>query len=359
MKSFFQNLFHKKTPEEYQQLFKEKITTYGGVLNQENDILFDFSNSGIAFQTLSKITFQIDFMTNDLMGQLFKFDGGHIYIKLYIDNELHQSIRITNDTPIKEKTFTIEANKQVKIIKVSEARLGVVCIRNLLDKKIQSIQKEDKVKVEFIGASLVSGYGNDHPDNKMHHTDWQKGWCSLLCEHYNWEAMVHSYSGFGLVKDGGGNRKEQIMERRRRILGTDKNSKFDFTSFKASYVIMNIGTNDFAGVVEEPFKTEWLNKMKELIYELQENYGKNVKIIIIHGPMMNETVRDVIREIPQLFNDEEETKKNIFILSMIMEMNEDNEKDIHWGFCYHPTELGHKVMAEQIIQQLQQIVENQ
>ena len=236
-------------------------------------------------------------------------------------------------------------------MKLSETYFGIVSFVNFLSSPIQSVPKEEKVKVEFIGASLVCGYGNDHEDNAMNHTDWRKTWCYHLCQHYNWEPMVHAYSGMGLVKDSSGSREEQITERRRRIIGSYEESKFDFSTFKASYVIMNIGTNDFGGVVKEYMRTEFLEKMKQLIYELQENYGKNVKVIIVHGPMMNEPVRDVMREIPDLFNDDLETKKNVTVVSTYLSDKEE-EIDLYWGPCWHPTVLGHKIMAEQIIEQL-------
>ena len=344
-----------QSEEHQKQLFQQKITPYGGVLSNKNDILFDFSNSGIEFQTLSKISFQIDFLTNDIMGEDAIFFGGHVYVKIYINGECQHQLRILPNTPKHEKTVTIEANQRVKIIKVSEARYGIVCVRNILSLPIQSVPKdENKVKVEFIGASLVSGYGNDHEDNRQDHTDWQKTWCYHLCQQYNWEAMVHSYSCMGLVQDSSENREEQIIERRRRIVGYDKESKFDFSTFKASYVFMNIGTNDFGGVVKEDMKTEFLEKMKELIYELQENYGKNVKVCIVHGPIMTEPIRDVMKQIPDLFNDDLDTKKNISILSTYLS-DKKEERDLYWGPCWHPTELGHKVMADQIIEQMKNL----
>jgi hypothetical protein len=202
------------------QLFHQKITPYGGVLQNNQDVLFDFSNSGIEFETLADISFQIDFLTNDIMGNVFMFYGGHVYVKIYINNECKHHLKITSNSSIEEKTITIQAHQKVKIIKVSEALLGIVCVRNILSLPIQSVPKEEKVKVEFIGDSLTSGYGNDHEDNKIFHADWQKTWCSHLCEHYHWEAIVHSYSGFGLVQDSEGDREEQIDERRRRIIQT-------------------------------------------------------------------------------------------------------------------------------------------
>ena len=327
-----------------------KITTYGGVLQKENDVLFDFSNSGVEFETQENITFTIDCIESDILQKKHADSRKYILVYIYINNECNQKLRITKRSSIEEKTLSFSAHQRVKIIKVSEAYMGIVCLQNLLQLPIQSVEKENKIKVEFIGASIVSGYGNDGPGNSTIETDWTKTWCSYLCERFNWEAMVHSYSCMGLVRDSYDDTNEQIGERRRRILGCDKSTVFDFNTFQASYVIINIGSNDFGDIVDEPFKTLWLQKIKELIVELFGNYGENVKIILVHGPMMSEPVRDVIKSVPELFNDQMERKKQIYTVPTYL------KNDSFWGIHYHPTELGHKMMSDEMIPYFEQII---
>ena len=327
-----------------------KITTYGSVLTRENDVIFDFSYSGIEFKATENVTVEIEVIPSDILKRGRVTYMTYAYLEISINGAFSKTLRIKPDSESEMRKISIEANQTVRIMKLSEAYMGTVCFKNILSLPIESIPKEEKIKVEFIGDSLTSGYGNDGPNNSVFDTDWKKAWGYYLCERYNWEPLVHSYSCMGLVRDSSYVSEEQIDERRRRVVGSIQDVNFDFSTFKASYVFINIGTNDFGGVVQIQLKNKFHQKFVDLINEIVGNYGEDVKIILVHGPMMNEKCRNVIREVPNLFNDNPEMKEKIFVTDVYL----DEEK--HYGPYFHPTGDGHKVMAEQLIPQIDKIV---
>lgn len=323
----------------------DKITTTGGVLIRDNDVLFDFSNTSVAFEVMKDFDLVFNVLPTDQTEQIYS--KPYALLRLSI-NDVTKDITIYPSSD--ELVHHVKAGEKVRILKLSEAFTGLVKIVNLMSQEIKAVPKEEKVKVEFIGDSLTSGYGNDGDMEGIFNTDWTKTWCSHLCNHFNWEAMVHSYSCMGLVRDSSYDTENQIAERRRRVIGTDETTVFDFSTFKASYVIINIGSNDFGNGFHTRLRDEFIEKMKALIEELYQQYGEKLVVILVHGPMMMESSRDVIKSIPPLYNN---TSRKVYVT----ETRLPREAGQLWGKCYHPTAMGHRQMADQLIKQFEQIVQ--
>ena len=272
-------------------------------------------------------------------------------LKIYINNEFSEEKWIFESDKEAEKTLTFDANVIVKIVKVSEAFTGLAKVVDLMTKPIEAVPKEEKIKVEFIGDSLTSGFGNNGMTNGITEVDWNKTWCSHLCDHFNWEAMVHSYSCMGLVQDSSGRRTNQISERRTRILGTDETTVFDFSTFPAKYVFILIGNNDFGFGISNQLRISFMKKMKEMIETIIQNYGNDIHIFLVDGPIMAKRHIELFHSIPTEFKD-----LNITISNISCELDFDDKKLI--GCQNHPTEKGHQSMADQLIPQIEKILSN-
>ena len=105
--------------------------------------------------------------------------------------------------------------------------------------------------------------------------------------------------------------------------------------------------------MNQTLKERFSQKMINMINEIFEEYGNEVKIIFVHGPMMMEETRDYIASLPSLFN--EEQKKNMFVLRV--DLPRRGEKR-YWGYVNHPTAVGHQEMANQLIPELEKIFMN-
>ena len=161
--------------------------------------------------------------------------------------------------------------------------------------------------------------------------------------------LPHSWSGIGLVRDERRNRKDQIIERRKRILGNKEEPKWNFKQWKADYVIIEIGSNDFGNDYSNDFIQEFLECYDKLIDELFDNYGKEIKIILIR-PVLTLDNKDIIENVLK-----RNKERNIILYDAFYSLNE-KDKSL-WGFCDHPNFKGHNEISNQIIPQIKHLFE--
>ena len=107
-----------------------------------------------------------------------------------------------------------------------------------------------KHHLELIGDSITCGYGNEGMGPNCGFTpDTENEWLaygSLAARSLKAEQHVIAYSGKGAYRDYGGNTNDQMPVLYERTFAENGNVPWDFSSWKADVVVLNLGTNDFA-----------------------------------------------------------------------------------------------------------------
>ena len=114
-------------------------------------------------------------------------------------------------------------------------------------------------------------------------------------------------------------------------------------------MFINIGTNDLWNrekQIEDEFKQQFINAYISLIEECFEQYGEQLKLFIIQGPMMLPNGRKVVKEVVNHFGNDKR-----FIKEITCELSTE-DKSV-WGFWHHPNVKGNHLLAEQLISQLE------
>ena len=313
----------------------KKYYAYGRVLEKNEDVMFDFCNTGIEFISLETVTLTIQ-------------TRKHVKLNVSVNDQFVKQYVIEGENKITELTF--QKNDKVKIIKASEAMHGIVTILNFLSLPITAVEHPQRKRIEFIGDSLTSGYGNMGVSNEFE-SDCTQTWFVELADHFNCDFVNHSWGEIGLVEDWNLNRKNQIPEIRRRWLATDETAQFDFSLYPVDYVFINIGTNDLylkEESLSDEFRREFIQAYKELIEECYQQYGEELKVFILQGPVMLPNGRKVVSEVVSLVRQE---RKNVVELDMSLSLD---EKEL-WGFWDHPNVKGNHVLAEKLIKQLEEM----
>ena len=126
-----------------------------------------------------------------------------------------------------------------------------------------------KRHLELIGDSITCGYGNEGAGPKCGFSaDTENEWLAygaITARALSAEPHVIAYSGKGAYRDYSGSTGEQMPALYERTFADDSSSTWDFSSWKADVVVLNLGTNDFAsGDPGQPYVDAYAGMVKQI-----------------------------------------------------------------------------------------------
>lgn len=204
--------------------------------------------------------------------------------------------------------------------------------------------------IEVLGSSVEAGYGvgnvNCHGYQDINQ-DQAKAWPQLLANQVDAELMNTAYSGKGLInnldiKDDPVNTLPVLSDL---ADGRDFKANWDFTSWKADVVLVDLGGNDWNGLSASPDATAFTDAYVQLIEKIKTNYP-GVKVYLVLNDITHDPARSDLRKLFQ---------------GVVTKMADASVKLIetieYQGSVYacdgHPTADLHQAMAQQIATQVQ------
>jgi lysophospholipase L1-like esterase len=143
-----------------------------------------------------------------------------------------------------------------------------------------------KRHLELIGDSITCGYGNEGAGpNCGFSPATENAWLaygSIAARAMKAEARVIAYSGKGVYRDGNGNTGDQMGALYERTYADIPGSIWDFGSWTADVVVINLGTNDFGA--GDPGQA-YVDAYSAMIKQIRGHYP-HAYIIGAVGPMM-------------------------------------------------------------------------
>lgn len=126
-----------------------------------------------------------------------------------------------------------------------------------------------KRHLELIGDSITCGYGNEGIGPNCPFTrDTENAWLAygaITARALEAEPHVIAYSGKGAYRDGAGNTGNQMPAMYERTFADDNTSTWDFSTWKADVVVVNLGTNDFGvGDPGQPYVEAYTGLIKQI-----------------------------------------------------------------------------------------------
>lgn len=289
------------------------------------------------------------------------FDTFENYICIYINDALIQKRMIDN---MAEKICIFrgvnsDSIKNVKILKCTQPfkndannYLAITAFET--DGEFMPVEEKD-IKIEFVGDSITSGEGlrgsKEDTDWLPMYLDIDGNYAKLTADMLEADFNIISQSGWGIYSSWDNikeNTLSKIYEYVCLPLKNDKNvangsqEKYDFSTFVADYVIVNLGTND-AIALEENFSEERLNAITKAVYDLLVMIRKNqpfAMIIWAYGAFddsLKPFISDGISRYSKDYND-----KNVSYVAL-PELTEDNV-----GSRNHPGRALHEEIANTI-----------
>ncbi len=276
----------------------ERISTFGRHTYVNGMPAFCWPNSGFSFTfrgssvSLSFLPFETPYthyllVKLDRMAQRFPISTGNEKIIIEgLENKRHniEVIKITEGEGIDERIVFAGAE-----------------VQGVTPELFPVAAKNDRLKIEFIGDSLTAGYGNLGPaEEKKFHTyqqDSTKAYAAVCAELLNAEAHYVCYSGKGVYSNCNGVKNYEIpifFNHASRVT----QEPWDFSKWTPDVVVVNAGTNDFAGGVDG---NNFVGAVVDFLNQIRATYP-NAYIFWVFG-MMTETAFPYLQKAFEQFPD--------------------------------------------------------
>lgn len=287
------------------------------------------------------------------------------YVSLELDGKYIGRIRIEKG---EMQSFPIVVSEKKKthhlsIYKATEATNGGVLFAGTTAKLIESPTPKTKKKIELIGDSITSGFGNDDSTipcgtgdwYDQHNAYWAYG--PILSRALDIDYVLSSVSGYGMYRNWNDEHiEEPIIPDVYANLYLDKDSskRYDF-KFQPDLVSICLGTNDLSDgdgkkprlpFNEDKFVSNYIGFIKT-VYKR----APNTRIVVLNSPMVsgdrNVTLVNCLKKVIQAFENDT-THKPI----ALFEFQTMTPK----GCGFHPNIEDDKVMANQLIPFFKQLL---
>lgn len=294
----------------------------------------------------------------------------HARIAVYIDDERVLDAMIRSS----QQRYTIidepaPRTCTVRLIKVSEAPMSIVGIRELITDDAANIQPAPAKthRIEFIGDSITCGYGTD--DDDMSHTfstateDVTKAYAYRTAQILDADYSMVSYSGYGVYS---GYTDESIDTRnvaellppyyplvgfsRGTYLGTAITmTDWDFHRFEPEIIVLNLGTNDNSYCRNDPQRNADFVSCYHNFLTLIHEKNPNAYILCVYGIMNHELSSCIEKAINQY--QQSSGSDRISLLTLTTQTEADG-----YVVDFHPSLNTHRKAASAVVARIREIM---
>lgn len=197
-------------------------------------------------------------------------------------------------------------------------------------------------RLEVIGDSITCGYGVEGPDQFCSFSGATESayatYAAIAARNVNAEAHLIAYSGKGVFQNYGGDTNEPMPELYGRTLTNDPASSWDFASWIADAVVINLGTNDFSAPIAQ---ADFVPAYVALIQQIRAYYPAAMIFCVswAHwGAAHEQWVLDAMTQ---------SGAANLRHLGFAIDPADG------WGCDYHPSLTTHQKLGQQLTEALQ------
>jgi len=301
---------------------------------QDNSLLFAFP--GVTIRTRVKNTAVFVRMKD------YGNNGMNNHFTVLVDGTIHSIIALSNEVTnyllmpcIDDQWHTIE------LFKRTESEVGECCFYGFSvddNAQFETIIDTDPF-IEFIGDSITCGYGIEAEDeNSLFDDSTENAWCSfasVAARQLNARYALIAYSGKGIYRNWASEPFEgtTMSDIYHRTLADRKDSIWNFSRYKPTMVVINIGSNDFSPphFVDEAL---FLKAYATMVSFLRQQYGTDCFIFCVTGPILTKHLHEkqikMIKTIVQ--SQVEKGDARIFSFSMTRQTG-----NMGFGAQWHPS----------------------
>lgn len=180
--------------------------------------------------------------------------------------------------------------KEIKLLRLNEAMVSFTVFKGIYaDRPLAEAGKESSLKLEFIGNSITTGYGNAPDSTPCHFSpktqNFLQSYASILAAALNAEMTAVAWSGRGLARNYDKTETGVLPELYPYAVPERAKIDWELNSWQPDVVLIHLGTNDFAH--EIPAEDFWVKRYLSFIDEIHAHYPRS-RFFLLGGP----TLRD-------------------------------------------------------------------
>ncbi len=337
----------------------DPLISYTGRIDFRNKNAPSFSYPGVSI----KLKFTGDAI-DMLMQDLAEGDEQHTnYLNVIIDNDKPFVVKLSK----KQKIYFLARNLDlrehtIEIIKRTESSVGGVILHGFRLRqghRLQSLKEEGPVRrIEFIGNSLTTGYGNEvsvaappqgDPNTGFHSVNENNytAWGALACRALKAQYMCTAYSGRGIYRNNTGSTAGTLPLLYDYVNPDKADALWNHQRFIPDVIVIDLGTNDFAMGV--PDSAAFCTAYSAFIEKLRAIHPAS-KIICVAGNALTDQWPAGEKRWTRLRN---------YIGGVVKKENEKGDASVFYfeltpqtapyGEDWHPSNATHKKMSEAIV----------
>jgi len=243
-------------------------------------------------------------------------------------------------TGLPDKEHTIELFKRTEPLVGTTQFMGL----QLGKGKLLPLPARPKRRIEIVGDSITCGYGNESASqNEKFEPKTEnnyQAYGAVAARALNAEYVAVAWSGKWLF---GNNAIPLLYDL---ALPNDPASKWDFATWTADAVVVNLGTNDFGP--KNPTEKEWVDAYREFIKRVRTHYPQ-CHVFLAVGSMMSDGYPPGRKALSTLRG---------YNQGIVEALKKEGDKKVHYvefepqdqkngiGGDWHPSVKTHKLMAD-------------
>ncbi|MGS2763533.1 GDSL-type esterase/lipase family protein [Sinomicrobium sp. M5D2P9] len=176
----------------------------------------------------------------------------HSYISLAVNKKYRKRYRVDGDTLNRIKLALSGKDTLVEIYKATEASTGNLIVESIGAGSIRQAPERPGLKIEFIGNSITSGYGNDTMAIPCGEGEWYDqhnafySYAALAANALDCDFLLSSVSGYGIYRNWNSDGPTIPRVYDNLYLDTDTSKPFSEMKFQPDLVSICLGTNDLS-----------------------------------------------------------------------------------------------------------------
>lgn len=210
-----------------------------------------------------------------------------------LDDTVHKVIKLDKDEDIYVLCDNIPyGTHKLKVLKRSECCMSYAGLKDLYTdgKILETDESSHDMKIEFIGDSITCGYGNVATPNEPFSTETEDGlqsYAYITAQELNAEANMICVSGWAVNKSPYGRSIQEIYEYTDYFHDKSK-SKWDFNKFIPDVVVLALGSNDNAYILDDRDKLpEFTDEYEKFLLKLTSLYPSS-QVVCILGTIVSQ-----------------------------------------------------------------------